>query len=284
MPIEPGVLVLVLLAAVLHATWNALVKAGGDRLIMITLVMAAPVPVCIAGLLLLPPLALAAWPFVLASAAIHYLYYALLVHSYRLGDLSQVYPIARGSAPALVAAAAWIFAGEPLRASEMAGVVIVSAGIMSLSWRRRAGLREGEAWAIGLALLNGLTIAAYLLVDGMGVRRSGHPLSYIAWLFVLEAAPLIILTLWRRRGDLVAAFRPHWRTGLGGGLIAGISYGIAIWAMGQGPMAHVVALRETSVIFGAAIGTLILKEPFGRRRIIAATVVATGAVLLNLGL
>lgn len=284
MALEAGVLSLVVLAAVLHASWNALVKARGDRLVMMTLVMIGPAPLCLAALAVLPALKPAAWPFVIASALIHYLYYAFLIGAYRHGDLSQVYPISRGAAPALVALGAWVFARESLRPSELLGVLVVSAGIMSLSWRR-AGVRpDGELQAVGFALLNACAIAAYLLVDGMGVRRAGHPLTYICWLFVLESVPMLMFTIWRRREGLRAAFVPHLKAGLFGGLIAGVSYGIAIWAMSLGPMAHVVAVRETSVLFGAAIGALVLKEPFGRHRIASAAVVAGGAVLLNLGL
>jgi drug/metabolite transporter (DMT)-like permease len=283
MALDVGVLVLVLCAAALHASWNALVKAGGDPLVMTTLVMVGPTPVCFAGLLLLPALQPAAWPFLIASSLIHYAYYALLIGAYTHGDLSQVYPISRGAAPALVAVAAWIIAGEALSTAEIVGVLVVSAGIMSLAWRR--GVRAPtESKAIGFALLNGVAIASYLIADGMGVRRGGEPLTYICWLFVLEAVPLLAFTLWRRRGRIAAAVAPCLKTGLFGGFIAGISYGITIWAMSLVPMAHIVALRETSVLIGAALGTLVLKEPFGRHRIAAATAVATGAVLLNSGL
>jgi len=284
MTLEPGVLALVLLAAVLHASWNALVKTGGDRLVVTTLVMTAASLPCAVALFFLPPLEPAAAPFLLISVLVHFVYYGFLLGAYHHGDLSQVYPIARGAAPALVALAAWVFAGEDLSAVELLGVLVVSLGIMSLAWRRGVRLGDGEAKAIGFALLTALSIAVYLLADGMGVRRGGHALSYICWLFAIEGLPLLAFTFWRRRGRIRAAFMPQLGRGLLGGTVATVSYGIAIWAMGQASMAHVVALRETSVIFAAAIGALALKEPFGRIRIAAATVVASGAVLLNLGL
>jgi len=284
MNLEPGVLSLVLLAAVLHASWNALVKTGSDRLVVTTLVMTAASLPCAVALFYLPPLDAAAVPFLLISIAVHFLYYGFLLGAYHHGDLSQVYPIARGAAPALVALAAWVFAGEALSTAEMTGVLVVSLGIMSLSWRRGLRLGDGEAKAIGFALLTALSIAVYLLADGLGVRRGGNALSYICWLFAIEGLPLLAFTCWRRRGRIRAAFMPHLSRGLLGGAVATVSYGIAIWAMGQAAMAHVVALRETSVIFAAAIGALALKEPFGRTRIAAATVVASGAVILNLGL
>ena len=284
MALGPGVLSLVLLAAVLHATWNALIKAGGDRLVITTTIMFVPIAPSLLALFVLPAMAPAAWPFVILSAVVHWIYFGVLIGAYRYGDLSQVYPIARGSAPALVAVEAWIFAGEALTALELAGVLVVSAGIVSLAWRRRGGeVLTHEPKAIALALLTALTIAIYLLADGMGGRRAGSALTYICWLFVLQGVPLVGFALWARRGRIAESFRPHLLRGGFGGLIAGISYSIAIWAMSVAPLAHVVAVRETSVVFGAAIGALVLKEPFGRYRIAAAAVIAGGAVLLNVG-
>jgi len=246
--------------------------------------MFVPIAPSLLALFVLPAMAPAAWPFVILSAIVHWVYFGVLLGAYRYGDLSQVYPIARGSAPALVAVEAWIFAGEALTALEMAGVLVVSAGIVSLAWRPRGGAgRTHEPKAIALALLTALTIAIYLLVDGMGGRRAGSPLTYVCWLFVLQGVPLVAFALWRRRGRIAESFRPHLLRGGLGGLIAGISYSIAIWAMSVAPLAHVVAVRETSVVFGAAIGALVLKEPFGRYRIVAAAVIAGGAVLLNVG-
>ncbi len=285
MTLDPGVLLLVLLAAVLHAGWNALIKAGGDHLVMTTLIMFVPILPAAAILLVLPAMVPAAWPYVILSAVVHWIYYGVLIAAYRYGDLSQVYPIARGTAPALVAVEAWIFEGEALTAIETLGALIVSAGIVSLAWRRRRGgaAVTHEPKAIGFALLTALTIAIYLLADGMGGRRSGGPLVYICWLFVLQGVPLVAFTLWRRRGRIGESFRPHLKQGALGGAIAGLSYGIAIWAMSVAPIAHVVAVRETSVLFAAALGALVLKEPFGRHRILASAVVVAGAVLLNLG-
>ena len=284
MALGPGVLSLVLLAAVLHAIWNALIKAGGDHLVMTTVIMFVPILPSLAILWLQPAMASAAWPYVILSAVVHWVYFGVLIGAYRYGDLSQVYPIARGTAPALVAFEAWIFEGEALTALETLGALIVSAGIVSLAWRRRGGAAlVHEPKAIGFALLTALTIAIYLLADGMGGRRSGNALVYICWLFVLQGVPLVAFTLWRRRGRLGHAFRPYLKQGVLGGAIAGISYGIAIWAMSVAPLAHVVAVRETSVLFGAVLGALVLKESFGRHRILASAVVAAGAVLLTLG-
>ena len=284
MTLDPGVMLLVLLAAVLHASWNALIKAGGDHLVVTAVIMFVPILPSAAILVMQPAMAEAAWPYVILSAVVHWVYFGVLISAYRYGDFSQVYPIARGTAPALVAFEAWIFEGEALTAIETLGALVVSAGIVSLAWRRRnGGALTHEPKAIGFALLTAVTIAIYLLADGMGGRRSGDALVYICWQFVLQGVPLVAFTLWRRRGRLAESIRPHLKQGLFGGTIAGISYAIAIWAMSVAPLAHVVAVRETSVLFGAALGALVLKEPFGRYRILAAAVVAAVAILLNLG-
>ncbi len=289
MVMEAGVLALVLLAAVLHASWNALVKAGEDKLVMQTLVISVHGYLAMPLLFFLPLPDPASWPYLGLSALIHFVYYAGVIGAYRHGDLSQVYPIARGSAPALVALGAWALAGEALSAAELLGVFTVSLGIVSLTGlpgqlRRGRGDGDGrEAKAIGFALLTGMTIASYSLADGLGVRESGNALSYILWLFALEAVPLTAFCLWRRRGRVVAAFKPHLKAGIIGSLLSGLAYGIVIWAMSVAPMAHVVALRETSVVIAAIIGTRLLREPFGRKRIAAAAVVAAGAVLMETG-
>lgn len=281
MTLEAGVAVAVLLAGALHAGWNTLVKTGGDRTATFILIMLgaalAWLPV---GLLqgLPDP---ASWPWLGASVTIHLGYSAALLAAYRHGDLSQVYPIARGSAPALVAAGAWVLAGEALSWPEAAGVAVVSAGILSLAWRRHGPVADRRG--VGFALVTGVTIGGYITADGIGVRHAGDPLAYIAWLFVAQGLALAPFGWWLRRAQLRAAWRASWVSGICGGVIASISYGIAVWAMSLGPMAHVTALRETSVLIAALIGTRLLGEPFGIRRVAAAAAVATGAVILQVG-
>lgn len=275
------VLPLVLLAAALHASWNALVKAGGDRLALQALVMLAPALVAGPLLFILPAPAAASWPFLLASITLHLTYNALLVAAYRHGDLSQVYPIARGSAPLLVAIGGWLLAGEAKSPVEMLAILIVSLGILALSCRP-GPRRHGELRAIALAFLVGLSIAAYSLTDGLGGRAAGSVGGYIAWLFFLEGVLFFLLVAWRRRGRVIDSFRPILLPGLGGGLMAGLAYAIVIWAMTIVPIAHVVALRETSVVMAAAIGGLLLKEGFGQQRLAASGCVVIGAVLLQL--
>ncbi|MGH6933486.1 MAG: EamA family transporter [Dongiaceae bacterium] len=276
------VTMLVLSAAVMHATWNALVKAGGDKLVMQCLVISVPGFAVFLALPFVPLPAPASWPLLLLSTIAHGIYYVTLLNSYRLGGLSQVYPIARGAAPLLIAFGALFAAGETLTPLEWLGVVIASIGIMCLAAPTGAD-RRTELQAIGFALATGVTIALYSVADGLGVRRAGDSMSYILWLLALEAIPMLAVGFWMRRGRIVASFRPHLLKGTLGGIIAGLGYGIVIWAMGNAQMAHVSALRETSVILAALIGTLLLGEPFGRRRTLAAALVAGGNALLHIG-
>jgi drug/metabolite transporter (DMT)-like permease len=273
---------LVLLAAALHASWNALVKAGGDKLVVLSLAILGSGLPAVVVLPFVPFPDPASWPYLLASVLIHQGYYFCLVYAYKHGDLSQVYPIARGAAPLMVGVGAWVLAGEVLSVPEAAGIAIASAGIMSLAFARRNGAPDNPK-AILFALGTGVCIAGYSLADGMGVRRTPEAASYIAWMFALEAPLLVLIAMARRRGRVWTAFRPHLLTGLFGGLIAATAYGIVIWAMSLAPIAHVVALRETSVILAAIIGTAVLGEPFGRLRVAAAAIVAAGAALLQIG-
>jgi drug/metabolite transporter (DMT)-like permease len=279
--VTPLVAVLVLAAAVMHATWNALVKAGGDKVVMTALVNVGSGVICLPGLFFVPLPEPAAWPFLALSVAVHGFYYTTLVNSYRFGDLSQVYPIGRGSSPLIIALGAWAFAAEAMNPLEWTGVLIVSAGIMSLALPNGAR-RDGELRGIAFALGTACCIAVYSIADGMGVRRTTEPLSYILWLMTIDTLPMLAIVLWLRRGRIVAAFRPYLARGLAGGVVAGLGYGIVIWAMQRAPIAHVSALRETSVILATVIGATLLKEPFGRRRIIAAVLVVAGNVLLRL--
>lgn len=286
MPIDPFVAALVLLAAVMHASWNALVKAGGDKTaVQVIVIVTSGLPALIA-LPFFPLPDPAAWPFLAASTVIHFAYYVALLGAYRHGDLSQTYPIARGSSPVLVALGAWLYAGEAQDAMQILGIAVASIGIISLAGPPRfganGGRRAGEGKAIAFAFATSITIAFYTLMDGMGVRRTPEPMSYVVWLLFLESPLMLAIGLWLRRGRIVESYRPHLLKGAMGGLVAGLGYGIVIWAMDRVPMAHVSMLRETSVILAAAIGALFLSEPFGKRRIAAAALVAVGNALLHL--
>jgi drug/metabolite transporter (DMT)-like permease len=270
----------VLGSAVLHATWNAIAKGIKDQLAAFTLIGLGSLPVA----LLVPSVphpATASRPFIVVSALLHVGYGTTLMLSYKVGDLSHVYPLARGISPLLVAVVAAITVHERLDPLRLGGVLLVCVGLTSLVFvGGRPSLDQQPA--LLSAICTGLFIAAYTVVDGIGVRRSGTALGYSTWLFTLES-PVIPLFAFARRGRaLLAELHPVWPVGVLAGLLSLIAYALVIWAQTRGALAAIAALRETSVIVAALIGALFLHEPFGRRRVIAATLVACGIVLLNL--
>ena len=265
----------VLLAAALHATWNALVKGAGDRAVMLALVSLGHVAPGILLAMVVPLPAPEAWPFIIASTVIHWGYYVFLNLSYRFGDLSFVYPIARGAAPVLIALGALVFADEHLPLLAWIAIGLVSSGIFLL-----AAVRHGDPRAIGAALVTSSLIACYSVVDGIGIRLSGSPLGYIAWLFIAEVfvVAYIALTRWPR---VRATATNTLLIGMAGGMLSGFAYALVLYAKTLAPLGIVSALRETSVIFAALFGILWFGErPIGRR-LTAASVVAVGIILLS---
>ena len=277
------VLALIMIAALLHATWNAMIKLGGDRLIIMALLSGSSgvIGLCLTPFFPLP--ALAAWPFIAATSFIHIGYIWFLTKAYEHGDFGEVYPIARGVAPLLTATGAMIFGGEFLDGTSLAGVVIIAAGIMSLAHAGSTGKGEGGTRSLKpvlYALATGCFIASYTLVDGFGVRVSGTVGGYTAWLFALHGLPLVIMVMFIRRDGLVEAARQNWKTGALGGALSFAAYWIVIWAFTLGAIAPVAALRETSVVFAAIFAAVHLREGFGVRRALSALLVASGIILL----
>lgn len=275
----PVVFTAVLAAAVLHATWNALVKHGGDPFLRLALVGLTGSALCLPLLFVVPPPVAAAWPWLLASVTIHVAYSATLCLAYRIGDLSQVYPLARGIAPPIVALLGWVVAGERLSPGGLLALGLISAGILVTALRRAPGQDRA---AVPLALACGLTIGAYTITDGLGIRAAQGALEYIVWFFFLDGLPFGLGILWLYRRRLRAALPQVLLPGIGGGVLSLVAYGLVIWAMRTTPMAYVSALRETSVILAAVIGTRLMGEPFGRERVAAACFVAGGIGLLKL--
>jgi len=279
----------ILLAALLHAGWNALVKAGKDAFLTSVLVVSGAALISLAALPLLPAPAPASWPMLCATTAIHYCYFGLMSAAYRHGDMSLAYPLMRGSAPLLVALASAPLLGEPLTAAQYAAVACISGGIFSMALARGGAAPAAAAAkpaprqrrAALYALLNACVIACYTLVDGVGARRSGSPLAYTMWLFVLTAAGLLAWTLLRRRAGFAAYAAANWRAAALGGVGTLASYALSLWAMTVAPVAAVAALRETAILFAAGIAVVFLHEKISPQRYAAIALIACGAALMR---
>lgn len=269
---------IVLVAAVLHASWNAIVKAGKNTVLTMVLVTASAALWAVVLLPVLPSPSPESWPYIALSAALQIVYFALVARIYRIADMSQTYPIMRGAAPLIVALAGKIFLDETLSSPAWLGVCIICSGILIMLWSGGQKSREG----LILALLNALVISGYTLVDGIGVRLSAAPASYTLWIFLITGASIVCwatLTQWSQTRDYL---RLNWHLGAVGGLGTLVSYGLALYAMTQAPVAVVAALRETSILFSAVISWLILKEHITVVRCVSVCVIAIGAITLRL--
>ena len=301
MPTE--IVAIVLVAALAHASWNALIKSDDDRLVTLGAINAVRFLLCIPIVLALPLPDRASWPYLAASSILHVGYYTFLISAYRFGDLSKIYPLARGLSPLIVAAGAYAFAGERLSPMALVGVAVACTGIASLSLgggatparnaRVHAGAlssagdgaaqartdRRGVVFAAGTAVF----IAAYTVTDAMGARLSGHAVSYVAWLSILDGLPMLLVAGVLRRAGLAHHLAARaWKSVVGGALQL-TAYGLVVWSLALAPMAAVSALRETSVLFAAIIGVKLLGEPLGTHRITAAALVAAGIMLIEWG-
>ncbi|HEX6793421.1 MAG TPA: EamA family transporter [Casimicrobiaceae bacterium] len=276
-----GITLAVLGAGLLHAGWNALLKAapGGEPMLDTASVVAGS---CIWAAVALPFVSLpdpAAWKFIAGSTVIHFGYYVTLAHAYRTGDLSFAYPLMRGTAPLIVAVLGIALLHELPSPHTMLGIVLICTGIVSIAFIRRERHPPAAArWAFA----NAAVIAAYTLVDGSGARASGNPIAYVTWLIAIEGLPFVTWILWRGGAPAAAYLGRSWRRGLLGGVASLGAYGIVLFAMTRAPVAAVAALRETSVLFAAVIGALWLKEGFGAMRLAGAASVAVGIAALKL--
>jgi drug/metabolite transporter (DMT)-like permease len=269
----------VLGAAVTHATWNAIAHGIKDQTLAFALIGVGGIAVAIPLVILAAMPRADCWPYLAGSVAIHVFYNLLLMRCYKYGEFGQVYPLARGISPVVVTILAAVFVHEHLALPQVGGVLVVSAGLATLVF---AGRRPGRA-AFLAAVGTGLTIAAYTTVDGVGVRLSASPVGYIGWLMLLQSLCVPMFALLRRRDAILRQPRRVLAAGLVAGALSVLAYGLVLWAQTRGALAPIAALRETSVIFGAVIGTLVFREPFGRTRVAATLLVVAGIVLLNVG-
>jgi drug/metabolite transporter (DMT)-like permease len=271
----------VLLAAFLHAAWNAMVKGGADKRVTMAAVMLGHLPPAAVALMVVPTPALASLPWMVAGIFAHLGYQVFLLGAYTKGDLSQVYPIARGLAPLVVTGISILMLGERLALPEMLGVALIALGLMSMALLRGAdGLRNTQA--VRLSLVTGCFIASYSLIDGYGARVSGSPVGFYAWLGYGNAVLFALYMRIRHPGVLSTMARSARRTFLIGGTASFAAYAIVIWAFTQAPIALVTALRETSIIFAVVIGVVVFKERLDRAKVIAVAVTLIGAGLLRL--
>jgi len=271
------VFVVVLSAALLHATWNAIVKSAPDKFLTTILVTMVAALISAASLPFLPAPAQASWPYAAVSAVFQVTYFVLVARTYQVADMSQTYPLMRGAAPLLVAIVTVFLFREPLSATAWLGILALCLGIFSIAAGDNIDRR-----GVYLALLNAVIIAAYTLIDGIGVRRSKAPAAYTLWVFLLAGLPLTVWVMVTKRSTFIPYATRYWRIGIAGGIGTTASYGLALWAMTLAPIAVVAALRETSILFALMIAGLVLKEPIGPKRIISACTIAGGAVALRL--
>ncbi len=270
---------IVLFSAFLHAGWNAMLKAVDDRAGVLGAVSLAHALAGVVLISLSPVPAMASWPSIIISTLVHYAYYLLLFRAYRHGDLSQVYPISRGLAPAIVAVSAWLLIDETLAPMAVVGLIAITAGISLLALQRGAAFAPRST--IGFAVLLGLCIGIYSTADGIGIRQAGTATGYMGWLFLFEAPVPLVVALHRRRNR--GRFAPRTLVyGLLGGAAAVTAYGLVLYVKTIAPLGAVSAVRESSVIIAALIGVFVFGERPWKGRIVAAVIVASGVITLSL--
>jgi drug/metabolite transporter (DMT)-like permease len=275
------VVCVVLFGALLHASWNALVKSRPDTFLVTVLVAGGGGLLSAIALPFLPAPAAESWPYIAVSIATQLAYYALLVAAYRDGDMSHAYPLMRGSAPLLVALASGPLIGETLGVTQWIAIGCICGGILGLFFTARSR-HPGAKRTTMFALLTACMIASFTLIDGAGVRKSGSPVAYTMWIFMLTAVGLLAWAGKSRPGQIIAYARMNVGVMLLGGAANVGSYAVALWAMTHAPVAAVAALRETSILFAAAIAAVVLREKISGQRLAAIALVACGAVAMRL--
>jgi drug/metabolite transporter (DMT)-like permease len=279
---EIAVIAAVLVGAAMHAGWNSLVKIGLDRFSVILLLSLAQGLQSLVLLWFFPAPAMAAWPWLVASGLLHTGYKLFLIRAYEHGDLSQVYPLARGSAPLIVAAFSAVALGETLSLAGTLAVVAIALGVVLMSLKGGGALGRLPAKALFYVAGTAACTAAYTIVDGVGARISGTASGFTFWMFVLDTSFMAAYALATRGGSAVTALAPEWRNGLAAGALSLGSYWIAIWAFTVAPIALVAALRETSVLFVMLIAVVLLGERAGAWRWLAAALIVGGIALMRL--
>ncbi|MBW9211017.1 DMT family transporter [Mumia sp. zg.B21] len=274
-----SVVIVVLVAALLHATWSALAKSTSDRVAGFAAMSTVSVVLGAVGVAVVPSPDPSSYPYLAISGVLHVVYMLLMTWSYRVGDFNQVYPLARGTSPLLVTVFGLLFLHEVPGRGQLLGILLVCAGLLALVFTRSR--RPAPAWpAVASAVATGVAITSYTVVDGLGVRRADAVLGYVFWLQLIMGLGFLVVAATVRGRRVLSFDRTIWIRGLGGGLIATVGYGLVLWAQTQADLGTVAALRETSIVFGAVIGAALLHEPMGRQRVVASAVVVAGVVLI----
>ncbi len=276
---EFAVFVMVIAAALLHAVWNAVIKFQGDRLVVMAIVTGSSGFISLLALPFVAFPTLESWPYIGLSLVLHNIYYLFLISSYRLGDFSHVYPIARGVAPVLVTLISVLFLEESLTTAGLFAVALISLGLVALA-RVREPLSNWRP--IAAALATGVCIALYTVTDGLGVRAAADPHSYTFWLFFLDGFPLVLLVALVKRRETLRVMRTHWLPGLFAGVVSLFAIWMVMWALALAPIAYVSALRETSTMFAVIIGVVFLKEHLDLRRLAAVFCAMAGTLILKI--
>mgnify|MGYP000985367407 CR=1 FL=1 len=276
-----SVFLAVLAAAFLHASWNVIVRQNADRLLSLaslqTLMGVLGVGLVIWSGLPSP----AAWGFALTSGLLHTGYNLFLVRAYRSADLSQIYPVARGSAPLMTMVGAFLLLGDSPGSLGIVAILVLVAGLLLAGLGRKNAVNP-DPKAMFYALGTACFIAVYTLVDGQGARASSNAMGYAGILFFLDAVFLMVAGHVIRGRDFAASLVPHWKTGLAGAVASGAAYAIVIWAMTKAPVASVAALRETSIVFVLIMSSRVLNESLTKSRIAGGVLIAVGAILLRI--
>lgn len=282
MTTEPWVIAALLAAALIHAMWNAVLKSSGSRMLSMATITASSALFALPLVFVFPLPAPEAWPYLIASVILHLGYFIALILAYRHGDLSTAYPVARGCAPLFVTLGAAVAIGQVLTPLETFGVVMISCGISMFAFEKGLPQRH-TIKPFATAITVSLFIGAYTVVDGIGLRNTPQSLSYIGWLFVLEGIPLIAYVSIVHGARYRAHLRDNWKPEVVGGALSMVAYALVLFVLAFSVMAHVSALRETSVLFAVLIGAYKLKERFGLFRWSAAIIVTTGIIVMHAG-
>lgn len=278
---DPVVFCAVLAAAGMHAGWNAVVKLGLDRFSSVLLVSIVQSGLALLLIPALPIPAIQSWPWLVASALLHSGYKIFLIRAYEHGDLSQVYPLARGTAPVVVAILGALLLGETTTPAKMLAVVSIGLGVVAMSLKGGEGLSSLSPKALAYAMGTAAFTAAYTIIDGLGARLSGNASAFTMWMFVGDGIGMMIFALAARGWSAFLALTAEWRSGLLAGAMSLGSYWIAIWAFTLAPIALVAALRETSVLFAMLIGATVLKENVRFWRWAAGGLILFGVILIR---